>query len=136
MQWICRCLMVLLLVAAGREAHAQAAPTRSTAEGVYTAEQAARGEKVHLEMCSSCHFPEDEWAGDAFLGDWLNKSARDLFHNIRETMPEDFPGSLSRQQYADVLAYILKLNGMPAGPAELKTDDGSLARILIERKKP
>ncbi len=134
------CFIILFLAAGGREAaRAQAgspAGTRSTAEGVYTKDQAARGAKVQLEMCSSCHFPEDEWTGDEFLGDWLNRSARDLFHNLRETMPEDFPGSLSRQQYADVVAYILQLNGMPAGSSELKTDDGSLARVTIERKKP
>lgn len=136
MKWIRRCWLVLpLLVAAPGAALAQSpAPQRSTSEGVYTEAQASRGEQVHLEMCSSCHFPEDEWTGDAFLGDWIDRTARDLFHDIRETMPEDYPASLSRQQYADVLAYILKLNGMPAGAAELKTDDESLGRILIRKR--
>lgn len=136
MQWICRCTMVLCLLALSGGAALAQAPDRSTAEGVYTEAQAARGEQVNVEMCSSCHFPEDEWVGEEFLGKWLDRSAKDLFHDIRTTMPEDFPDSLSGQQYADVLAYIFRLNGMPAGPTELKPDDASLGRILIERTKP
>ena len=133
-----RCALALgFLLFSGAVAHAQSAPAggKSTAEGVYTEEQAARGEKVQVEVCSMCHSPKEDWTRDGFLQAWTGKPVKDLFHNIRETMPEDMPGSLSRQQYADVVAYILKLNGMPTGSAELKADDESLSTIIFERKK-
>ncbi len=82
-----------------------------------------------------CHSPRDEFSGSAFLGRWSGKSVHDLFDMLRKTMPQETPGSLSRQQYADVVAYILKLNGMPAGTAELKGDDAALRQIVIQRKK-
>lgn len=137
MRGIGRCVLVMgLLLLGGTAAQAQSpAAARKTTDGVFTAAQASRGEKVQLEVCSMCHSPKQDFTRAGFISAWSGKSVKDLFHNLRETMPEDMPGSLSRQQYADVIAYILQLNGMPAGSAELKSDDESLSRILIERKK-
>ena len=137
MQGIRRCALVLgFLLFGGTALHAQSAPAgKSTNEGVYTAEQAARGEKVSVEVCSMCHSPKEDFTRNGFLNSWTGKPIRALFHNLKETMPEDMPGSLSAQQYADVVAYILKLNGMPTGSSELKSDDESLSTIIFERKK-
>lgn len=108
---------------------------RAEAQGAYTTAQATRGGKVFVESCSMCHDAEADWTGGKFVARWDGKSARALFHDVRQTMPEDFPASLSRQQYADVLAYIFQLNGMPAGSAELRSDDPSLAGVLFRGKK-
>lgn len=133
MQGIRRCVLALgFLLVSGTAVHAQ---STSTSEGVYTAAQATRGEKVTTEVCSMCHSPKEDWTRDGFLNIWSGKPVKDLVHNLRETMPEDMPGSLSAQQYADVVAYILKLNGMPTGSSELKSDDESLSTIIFERKK-
>lgn len=139
MRGIGRCALVLgLLLFGGTAAQAQSAggaAKKATTKGVYTAAQATRGAKVFMEACSMCHDAQEDWTRDKFLSMWEGKSVRELFHNVRETMPEDFPASLSRQQYADVIAYILKINGLPAGETELKTDDASLGQIVFERIK-
>ena len=47
-------------------------------------------------------------------------------------MPENNPGSLTDQEYVDVIAYMLSFNGMPAGDDELPPDPQSLARAVIQ----
>lgn len=106
-----------------------AAPTAPAAGAMaaagYTSAQAQRGQQVFQEVCSYCHSPSD-WSKPEFLRAWSDKPVHDLFDLIHTTMPQDAPGSLSRQQYADVVAYILSLNNVPSGSAELGTDDASL----------
>ena len=51
-------------------------------------------------------------------------------------MPDDNPGGLSVQQYTDVVAYIFKINGMPAGTDSLSSDPEALRQIRIEAKPP
>jgi hypothetical protein len=60
----------------------------------------------------------------------------DLFERIRTTMPLDNPGRLSRQQNADVIAFVLKANGWPAGATELASDAGTLRQIRIASVRP
>jgi len=51
-------------------------------------------------------------------------------------MPDDNPGGLSVQQYTDVVAYIFKINGIPAGTDSLSSDPEALRQIRIEAKPP
>ena len=74
-------------------------------------------------------------AGEAFLSKWDGRTAGDLFDRIRSSMPDDNPGQLSNQQYADVLAHILSENEFPAGQKELDKDAAPLKEIRIEEKK-
>jgi mono/diheme cytochrome c family protein len=107
--------------------------------GVYTDEQAKRGEAVSAKMCTSCHGP-DLTGGEAgpalvgleFIGNWTNLTMADFFDRIHATMPADSPGTMTPQQTSDVAAYVLKLNKYPAGTAELSTDLGALKAIKIE----
>lgn len=103
----------------------------SAAEGVYTQEQADRGEQVFQETCSYCH-AESEFSGGSFMRSWEGAAVGQFYGLIRATMPYDGPGSLPAQQYADVTAYILSLNGLPAGDVELPTDAEALEEIPIE----
>ncbi|HKW09642.1 MAG TPA: cytochrome c [Gemmatimonadaceae bacterium] len=109
-----------------------ASPTRSTQAGVYTAEQAARGHDVYAGMCRSCHTAESH-TGAAFQK-WGGRSLSELFGYISTKMPKNEPGSLAPEDYADVLAYLLKLNQMPIGTAELPTDTTVLGTIRIEMR--
>lgn len=70
-----------------------------------------------------------------FLRTWDGRSLATLFAYTRATMPEDNPGSLTDEEYADVIAYILSVGGMPAGEAELGRDLGGLARVVIEQQR-
>jgi|SRR5690242_20538777 mono/diheme cytochrome c family protein len=107
-------------------------PRRSTQAGVYTAEQAARGQDTYATLCTGCHTAATH-TGVAFEH-WDGHSLSELFAYISTRMPKNEPGSLAPEQYADVLAYMLKLNQMPTGTNELPTDTTVLAAIRIDTK--
>jgi mono/diheme cytochrome c family protein len=106
--------------------------------GVYTADQAKRGQAVYVDACAKCHIEDlsggkdsPPLVGDDFLGGWKGKTVGDLFDEVRMTMPFDSPGKLTQEQYADILAYIFSANKFPAGSTELAHDTAPLAKIQI-----
>ena len=108
-------------------------------DGVYTADQTRRGETAYLQTCASCHGTALEGGdmtpplvGGAFTANWNDLTVGDLFERIRTTMPLDKPGRLSRQQNADVIAFLLKANGWPAGMVELPPEPPALNQIRIQ----
>ena len=118
------------------------AQSRSVWDGVYTDDQAKRGQTIAGEECGRCHSANllggenaPELAGESFRERWNGQTLGDLFEKIRTTMPTDSPGRLSRQDYSDVLAYILSVNKYPAGSKELDKDADPLKQIKIEAKK-
>ena len=110
---------------------------RSTGEGVYSREQWMRGRDVYAGLCAGCH-PAITHVGPMFTTSWAGKKLSDLFGFLRERMPKNDPGSLSEQEYVDVMSYMLRLNGMPAGVDELPADSVALTKIRIDssRVKP
>ena len=122
----------LLFVAAATGIIASSAQAQtSTKTGVYTADQAGKGADVFAGMCKSCHTPSVH-TGPVFLKTWGDRPLWDLFDFISTKMPKNDPGSLPTDEYAQVLAYLLKLNDLPAGPAELPTDSVVLKTIRFE----
>jgi mono/diheme cytochrome c family protein len=105
----------------------------STADGVYTVEQARRGEKLLRDECSACHM-QDRFTG-RFLQAWNGATVGLLYDRIRTTMPEDRPSGLKTREYADILAYIFELNGIPPGEEELASRKSELDRILIQWRR-
>jgi mono/diheme cytochrome c family protein len=94
-------------------------------DGVYTTAQADRGEAAYQMNCAGCH-GEDLYGramgalrGDKFLDRWREDSLNMLFTHIKTRMPDRAPGSLSEAMYLDILSYVLRVNGFPAGKAEL-----------------
>jgi len=107
--------------------------------GVYTEDQAKRGEAISNKLCTSCHGPElsggeagPTLVGLEFIGNWTNLSVADFFDRVNATMPADAPGTLTPQQTSDVAAYVFKLNKYPAGKTELPIDLAALKGIKIE----
>jgi mono/diheme cytochrome c family protein len=103
---------------------------RSVWDGVYTEEQAKRGEPLYYRDCSSCHGDKLEGdddspalAGADFLSDWDGLTVGKLFDKIRLTMPRDGPSQVSNAEKVDILAYILSMNKFPAGKTELQQGD-------------
>ena len=116
--------------------------TRSVWDGVYTEDQAKRGGALYTKECASCHGPEltggesaPPLVGAGFMGDWESLTVGDLFERIRTTMPQDDPSRLSRQQDADVLAFLLQENEFPAGKSELDKQTEVLKLIGFKKKK-
>jgi S-disulfanyl-L-cysteine oxidoreductase SoxD len=127
-------------VAFGRRADAQtdtlarpAGEATTTLSGIYTAEQASRGQDVYSGSCRGCHTPASH-TGATFATYWLHKTVADLFTYIGTNMPKNDPGSLDPHDVADVVAYLLKMNQMPPGPTELLPDTTALRQIRIDAK--
>ena len=109
--------------------------------GVYSDAQAFRGEKVADTRCIGCHGSNfdggdsgPKLVGPAFLANWSSQSVAELFNWIQEAMPADTPGTLTKDESAAVVAYILKLNKMPAGKQDLPADGEALRGIQIVEK--
>ena len=120
-----------LLLTTAASAQTAAGGGRSVMSGVYSTEQAERGRNAHAMNCTSCHDSE-AYTGQSFVNAWRGRSAFDFFEQIRTTMPDDNPGLLKREEYLDVTAYVLSLNGFPAGAQPLPDDDEALKQVKID----
>ena len=132
-----------ILIAAGAVGAAGQGSPRSVWDGVYTEAQAVRGEKVSVEHCARCHGQTLTGAeaapalvGDLFNANWEGVPLGDLLERIRVSMPLDMPGSVSRQQNVDVIAYMLKLGKIPAGTVDLAPDPAVLGQITFQSNRP
>ncbi len=114
-----------------RNTHAQSDTTRTSMDGIYTAAQATRGGDVFATYCRSCHAPTFH-TGATFRAKWFGKPLSDLFGYLRREMPKSDPGSMSDEEYALALAYLLRMNGMPAGARTLASDSAALHRIRLD----
>jgi mono/diheme cytochrome c family protein len=124
-----RLVMAVAVVAAIGTFTLSAQAVTSQWDGVYTVEQAKRGEQLYDKKCSSCHGTDlngglhaPALVGSGFTPNWNNVSLYDLFERMRTSMPEDEPGSLSRRQTADIVAFMLQKGEYPAGTSELPTE--------------
>lgn len=126
-------LLVVALILAPLTLAAQSpqdSRVRTTLDSVYSASQAQKGQQTYRKHCTSCHAPA-AYTGTAFRRLWSGRSVYDFFNLIRTTMPNDNPGKLGRGEYAEIMAYLLKLNGFPAGEQDLADDDESLKLIVV-----
>ena len=134
---------IVCVVAAAGFGSVSAQKPKSQWDGVYTAEQGKRGESAYQDKCASCHGPDlsgGEMApaltGGDFAANWNDLSLGDLFERMRISMPQNNPGSLSRAENADVLAYILVKGGYPTGATELPGQTEVLNEIKFLAMKP
>ena len=97
-------------------------------QAYYTAEQADRGQRTFTTICAVCH-GRTEFTGPIFQLTWMADPVGSLFEHVSTKMPQNRPGSLTAQEYADVVAYLLRINGRPAGERELPPDQELLARM-------
>ena len=116
---------------------------RSVWDGVYSAEQAKRGQARYTELCGSCHGDTlgggesaPPLAGGEFLANWNTLTVGELFDRTRSTMPQNKPGSMNREATAEIMAFILSSNQFPAGKEALPLDSQVLRQIRIEAIKP
>ncbi len=130
------------LAAAGAQVPA-AAQDRSVWDGVYTAEQAARGGPLYATECAACHGPELEGGemappleGREFVWKWNGLTVGDLFERLRVSMPLDGPSRVSGTQKADILAYLFSRNNFPVGKVDLASRTAWLNQIRFDAVKP
>lgn len=121
-------LLVAALLVSPDLLRAQSFPT-------YTDSQAVRGQRWFEYSCVSCH-PTRDMASPDFKVRWGGLRALDLYTIIATTMPQNEPGTLSARAYADVVAYLMKINGIPAGNVALTTDSTSLTAARLHFGAP
>jgi mono/diheme cytochrome c family protein len=116
---------------------------RSVWDGVYSADQAKRGQERYNAQCASCHGQALEGgesapplAGGEFLSNWGGLTVGELFDRTRSTMPQSKPGSLTREANAEILAYVFSANQFPAGKSDMSQASEVLKEIKIEATKP
>jgi mono/diheme cytochrome c family protein len=112
-------------------------------DGIFTAEQAGHGAAAYAERCGSCHGPSLQGseeapglAGGEFLSHYDRQTVADLFERVRTTMPQNAPATLSREQYAEVLAFLMQSNGFPVGSTPLDSRSEELAAIAFVAAPP
>jgi mono/diheme cytochrome c family protein len=120
-------------------ATAAALAQSSVKDGVYTTTQADAGAALYETRCFSCHGALDAFLPEvaALLGDhtfrqrWEGRPLAELFELVQVEMPQDAPGSLSLDETAQLVAFILQGNKLPAGDAPLATDPAALSEIML-----
>jgi mono/diheme cytochrome c family protein len=123
-----RLRLIVPILIAGVLVAAQAAP-RSTADGVYTLAQANAGKEFWASACQNCHGPHQ---GVPFKNKWMGRDLAALFQYTKDEMPKSDPGSFTDEEYAQTIAFLLRVNGMPAGDNPLPTDMNVLKRIRFD----
>lgn len=114
-------------------------------DGVYSEAQAKAGEEIYMDKCVMCHAedlsgdtpynPAPALAGKPFLASWDGRSVSELFDFMSKNMPKDAPGTLEKEDYIKVIAFIFQTNKFPAGKSALTPDTESLKRITIVKEK-
>jgi len=111
------------------------------APALYTEDQATKGELAYYQNCSMCHGPkldgqEGGYSGPALVGkDFADPSydfhVSDIFNFVAKQMPAATPGSLPHDVDVQIMAFILKKNGYPAGAKELVYEEAEKSRVPI-----
>ena len=134
-------LAFALVTAAVTGAFAQS--PKSVWTGVYTAEQAARGAALYTSVCAECHGDDLEGrerasplAGGAFAQRWDGATLKKLFDRMEEMPPDDPQARLAAKQYADIMAFVLATNKIPAGSGPLIGDKDALSGIVYTSQRP
>ena len=119
---------------------AQGVTARTVSDGVYSEAQAARGKAVYDAQCAFCHQSDLRGQGfapalveDAFTSRWQDGNLGDLLTIVKVTMPQDKPASLTDEENAAIVAYLLQANRYPAGQQELTPDQAALKEVVFKR---
>jgi S-disulfanyl-L-cysteine oxidoreductase SoxD len=132
-----RASSMLLLCAAATAAIGATRPAPSTSAGLYTEEQAAAGAQLYAQRCVMCHGAMLEGTYETpglkgkFVANWGRMPLGDLFDYLGRAMPQFAPGTLKPEEDAQLVAFLLKANGMPAGRTPLPADSTALRRITF-----
>jgi mono/diheme cytochrome c family protein len=112
----------------------------STKPATFTAAQAERGHDLYTKNCVDCHgttldngeFGGPPLKGASFRDKYFGITVDALYGFMSSAMPPDRPGQLSPQEYADLTAYVLSVNGVQAGSAELPADLDALGTLTVQ----
>lgn len=120
-----------------------AGQVRSVRQGIYSNEQADRGQVLYHAVCESCHAPDlaggkvvPEIVGPTFIARWTGRTVGQFFERVAVSMPEEDPSSVTWQDKVDIVAFVLRTNGFPPGDLALTDRLDNLDRIRFEIAEP
>lgn len=105
---------------------------RTVNDGVYTEQQAEKGETLYAQHCLLCH---DKKYFRPVLQRFEGQPIGIMYTVMSASMPESNPGFLTEEEYVDILAYILSLSRYEPGDTELDHNDGALNELMVEARK-
>ena len=130
----------VLVAAASLASGSPLVQSASRVAPTFTDAQAERGGGVYDQRCGQCHGAAlDDGSfgppltGRLFVEKWQDRSLAEVFKVIRTQMPTEAPGSLSDTVTADVLAFILKQNGLVSSSTALPADPTQLASMFAAK---
>ena len=104
----------------------------------FTEAQADRGEDAYMDNCAGCHggtlggeAETPTLLGGGFRSNFVTGSPAILFSYVATQMPQQAPGSLTPEMYADITAFLFLRNGVPAGETELPHDLDALGALTL-----
>jgi PQQ-dependent dehydrogenase (s-GDH family) len=119
-------------------ASAPVMPAGTGTPPLFTRRQVEIGKIAYDGSCAVCHGSTltngtfgTPLAGPYFRRQWSGRSVAALFEKSRRTMPPALPASLSATTYADIVAYVLEVNGVAVGVVALPPDVERLAGMRI-----
>ena len=124
-----RYILLLMLAATG----VSAAPRN----GLYTEEQARAGGEIYSQRCAMCHGKMLEGTFEIpalqgrFVAHWSNAPLSMLYDYIGRAMPQFAPGSLTPDENAKVMAFLLQQNGQPSGSDTLPASSSALQAVKL-----
>ena len=107
----------------------------------YTNAQAQRVQGLYRDVCSECHGEGLNGGGmgggaplrgPVFQNKWSGRPVSALYDYIRVRMPQDRPGSLTDQEYADLVALILRANDDQPGSREVPPSSAALSEPVFD----
>lgn len=132
---------LLLIAAAGVSTAATMSAPVSTRKGVYTEGQAEAGAQLYAERCAMCHGKMLEGTFETpglqgkFIANWSKAPLSNLYDYLGRAMPQFSPGSLTPDENAKLVAFLLRANALPAGTAPLPANSIALQGIFLEPKE-
>jgi mono/diheme cytochrome c family protein len=138
-----RAAIAFVMIAVGLSVRAaQQTPRKTVWDGVYTADQATRGQALYKTHCGYCHRDDligggseagaPALKGPIFTIRWRDQPIADMFVTIGTTMPQNKPDTLTPQVVIDIVSFLLKSNNMPPGASELPPDLDALKTVFME----
>jgi mono/diheme cytochrome c family protein len=138
-----RAAIAFAMIALGLSVRAAPQTPRKTVwDGVYTADQATRGQALYKTHCGYCHRDDligggseagaPALKGPIFTIRWRDQPIADMFVTIGTTMPQNKPDTLTPQVVIDIISFLLESNAMPAGTSELPPDLEALKSVFME----
>lgn len=120
-----------LFAATSFPAAAQGGTSAVDSLAAVAARQLDLGAQWFQATCVQCH-AVGAVTNDDFRLKWTGRNAYELFERVRSTMPQSSPGSLSRGTYLAIVAYLMKLNGMPGAGRPVVGDSTALASVRLQ----